>query len=209
MSISIPGRVVLFDYGEVISRSPSADDRAELLALAGADPEPFWRSYDGHRDELDRGTLSVPQYWARVAEDVGADWPLATVHSMWAVDFRSWVTVEPGTVELIDRLHRGGTRIALLSNAGFDYSSPFRFSPISQCFERMFVSAEMRSLKPDPEIYLEVARELAVEPEQLIFVDNKLVNVRGAEALGITGHHFTTVDGLRVFLESLAGRPER
>ena len=195
---------MLFDYGEVISVSPSRDDRAELLAIAGVDAEPFWRSYDGHRDELDRGTLSVPQYWARVAEDVGAAWPLATVQRMWAVDFRSWITVEPGTVELIDRLHQGGTRIALLSNAGFDYSSPFRFSPMAQCFERMFFSAEMLSLKPDPEIYLEVSRELAIEPEQLVFVDNKLVNVEGAAALGIRAHHFTTVDRLREFLESLA-----
>lgn len=204
MSIRIPGRVVLFDYGEVISVSPSAEDRAALLAIAGADADAFWRSYDGHRDELDRGTLSVPQYWARIAADVGADWSLATVQRMWAIDFRSWITVEPGTVELIDRLHRGGTRIALLSNAGFDYSSPFRFSPMAECFERMFVSAEMLSLKPDPEIYLEVARELAIDPEQLVFIDNKLVNVEGAAALGITAHHFTSVEGLRTFLESLA-----
>jgi putative hydrolase of the HAD superfamily len=204
VSISIPGRVVLFDYGEVISVSPSAEDRAELLAIAGVDAEPFWRSYNRHRDELDRGTLSVPEYWARVAEDVGADWSLATLQRLWAVDFRSWISVEPGTVELIDRLHQGGTRIALLSNAGFDFSSPFRFSPMAQCFERMFVSAEMLSLKPEPEIYLEVARELAIDPQQLVFVDNRRVNVEGAEAVGIRAHHFTGVDGLRAFLESLA-----
>lgn len=196
--------MVLFDYGEVISHSPSAAERAELLAIAGAEPEPFWRSYDSNRDALDRGTLSVPEYWARVAADVGADWSLSTVHRLWTVDFRSWISVEPGTVDLLERLHRGGTRIALLSNAGFDYSSPFRFSPMAQVFERMFVSAEMLSLKPDPEIYLEVARELEVEPQQLIFVDNKLVNVEGATALGITAHHYTGVDGLRDFLESLA-----
>jgi putative hydrolase of the HAD superfamily len=75
---------------------------------------------------------------------------------------------------------------------------------MAQCFERMFVSAEMLSLKPDPEIYLEVARELAIEPQQLVFVDNKLVNVEGAAALGIAAHHFTSVDGLRTFLESIA-----
>jgi putative hydrolase of the HAD superfamily len=205
VTLSIPGRVVLFDYGEVISLGPSATERAELLALAGVAAEPFWRSYDAHRDELDRGTLSVPEYWARIAAEVGAEWPLATVQRMWAADFRSWISVEPGTIDLIDRLHRGGTRIALLSNAGFDFSSPFRFSPMAQCFERMFVSAEMLSLKPDPGIYLEVARELAVEPEQLVFVDNKLGNVEGARALGIVAHHFTGVDGLRAFLESLAG----
>jgi hypothetical protein len=37
-----------------------------------------------------------------------------------------------------------------------------------------------------------------------VFVDNKRANVEGAAALGITAHHFTGVDRLRTFLESLA-----
>ncbi len=33
--LSIPGRVVVFDYGEVISLSPSERAKADLLAVAG------------------------------------------------------------------------------------------------------------------------------------------------------------------------------
>ena len=75
---------------------------------------------------------------------------------------------------------------------------------MAQYFERMFVSAEMDNVKPDPAIYQEVATELGITPRQLVFIDNKTVNTDAAAALGATVHHFTTVAGLRAFLEGLA-----
>ncbi len=204
MSISIRDRVVVFDYGEVISRSPSEEDRAVLLSLAAVPAEPFWQSYWRHRDGLDQGTSSVTEYWALVAADLGASWSAATVYELWVADFRSWWSVEPGTVELIAALHTGGTRLAILSNAGFDFASGFRFSPLGQYFERVFVSAEMAAIKPDPAIYLEVAEELGIAIEAMVFIDNKAINTDAAAALGVTTHHFTGVDGLAAFLHSLA-----
>jgi putative hydrolase of the HAD superfamily len=204
MTLRIADRVVVFDYGEVISVSPTDDDRARLLAIAGVEAETFWASYWSHRNELDRGTVSVVDYWALIAADTGADWSASTVQRLWAADFTSWITVEPGTIDLIAELHAGGTRVALLSNAGFDFAGPFRFSPMAQFFERMFVSAEMSDLKPDPSIYLEVADELGITPAQMVFIDNKTINTDAAAALGATVHHFTTVDGLRAFLTVLA-----
>lgn len=204
MAIPIPDRVVLFDYGEVISVSPTAADRAVLLTIAGVPEEPFWAAYWRHRDDLDGGRVSIPAYWARLADELGASWSPATVHALWVADFRSWLSLAPGTLDLIAELHAGGTRVALLSNAGFDFAGPFRFSPMAQYFERMFVSAEMNTVKPDPAIYLEVADELGITPQQLVFIDNKSVNTDAAAALGATVHHFTAVAGLRSFLEGLA-----
>lgn len=204
MSITIPGRVVVFDYGEVISRSPSDADRAVLLALAGVEADPFWASYWAHRDGLDQGTVSVPDYWAAVAADTGASWSASRVHELWVADFRGWWSVEPGTIDLLEELHLGGTRLAILSNAGFDFVSGFHYSPLGRFFERIFVSAEMDAIKPDPAIYLEVASDLGIEPAAMVFIDNKSVNTDAAAALGMTVHHFTGVAGLDAFLRSLA-----
>ena len=52
--ISLSPRVVVFDYGEVISRAPSEADRAALVARAGADESAFWPAYWERRDELDQ-----------------------------------------------------------------------------------------------------------------------------------------------------------
>jgi putative hydrolase of the HAD superfamily len=202
--IRILDRVVVFDYGEVISRSPSEPDRAEILAAARVAPETFWPSYWSHREALDRGDLTTVDYWQQIAVDVGAQWSPSDVQQLWAADFRSWISVEPGTVELLAELHAGGTRLALLSNAGFDFSDPFRFSPMGQYFERIFVSAEMNALKPEPAIYREVATELGITPTQLVFIDNRSVNTDAAAALGITVHRFTGVEGLAEFLQSLS-----
>jgi putative hydrolase of the HAD superfamily len=204
VSLRIPNRVVLFDYGEVISRAPSDEDRAALVAVAAAPAEPFWNSYNEHRDALDRGDLGVTEYWRVIATELGVAWSAADIQRLWAADFRSWTSVEPGTIELLEELHEGGTRVAVLSNAGFDFASPLRTSPMARFFERVFVSAELNLLKPEPAIYLAAANGLGIAVDQLVFIDNKRANTDAAAALGATVHHFTGVHGLREFLTALS-----
>lgn len=204
MNIRIPDRVIVFDYGEVISVSQSAADRAALVEISGLDTDLFWQLYDRYREDLDQGVTLPREYWNLIARDAGVEWSPARLQQLWAADIRSWISVEPGTVQLLAELHAGGTRVALLSNAGFDFSDPFRHSPMAAYFEAMFVSAELGLIKPDPEIYRVTARELGITLEQMVFIDNKKINVDAAVALGVTGHVFTTVAELRTFLESLA-----
>lgn len=205
--ISLPGRVVIFDYGEVISVPPTAADRAVIARLAGVrgeDEAKFWNSYMAHRGPLDQGTAGgVRGYWRAIAADVGADWDDARVHELWAADFRSWLSINPGTIEVIADLAAGGTRLALLSNAGADFGSYLRHGPLGDYFEAFFVSGELRLIKPDPAIYAHALAELGVAGSEAVFTDNREDNVRGAETLGITGHVFTTAPELRSFLVSL------
>ena len=204
MNIRIPDRVVVFDYGEVISVAQSDADRAALVEISGLDSRLFWELYDRYRNDLDQGVTLPREYWNLIARDAGVEWSPARLQQLWAADIRSWISVEPGTVQLLAELHAGGTRVALLSNAGFDFSDPFRHSPMAAYFEAIFVSAELGLIKPDPEIYRVAARDLGIALEQMVFIDNKKINVDAATALGVTGHVFTTVAELRAFLESLA-----
>lgn len=204
MQLTIPDRVVLFDYGEVISLSPSGADRAELLALAGVPAEPFWRAYDAHRNALDGGSLSSDEYWLRIAADCGVTWDSARRQSLWNADMRGWLTTDPTVVAVIESLAAGGTRLALLSNAAAEYGGLFRHSPMSRFFEQAFLSGELRLSKPDPAVFLHVCRELGIAPGALVFVDNRAENVRGAESVGATGHVYAGPDGLVRFLTALA-----
>jgi putative hydrolase of the HAD superfamily len=206
MQIRIPDRVVLFDYGEVISRTPSEADRASLLAVADVPADRFWAAYDAHRHDLDGGFLTSDEYWARIAGECGATWDSARRQALWDADMRGWISTEPRVVATIEALSAGGTRLAVLSNAAAEYGGLFRHSPMSRWFERVFVSGELRMLKPDPGIYLHVCRELGIAPAALVFVDNRADNVRGAESIGATAHVFTGPDGLLEFLTALAER---
>lgn len=204
MGIAIPGKVVVFDYGEVISVTPTDADRAALVELAGGDHEVFWPAYWRHRHDLDQGTLGIQQYWRGIEHELGEQWDDARIHRLWLADFRSWLSLDPGTLEVLLDLKAGGTRLALLSNAGRDFGSYFRHGTLGDLFDRVFVSGELGTIKPDAAIFRHVMDELGIRPEQTVFIDNKEENVRGAEALGIDGHVFTTATDLRAYLERLA-----
>ncbi len=207
MSLSLPGRVVVFDYGEVISRTPHAARQA-LLAATGLTADELFPVYQELRHDLDRGDLSVLDYWRAIGERTGRTWSVSEVHRLWALDYTGWFEVDPEVLDLVEELHEAGTRLALLSNAGFDFGDPYRRSPMGSLFETVVVSAEEHVLKPDASIYRDTCARLGIDPAQMVFVDNRAENATGAEAIGAVGHHYTSPAALRTFLEQLADAPD-
>ncbi|MET3450282.1 HAD family phosphatase [Curtobacterium sp. 1544] len=205
MSLFLPGRVVVFDYGEVISRTPHAS-RAALVAATGVPADELFPVYQELRHDLDRGDLSVLDYWRAIAARTGRTWSTTDIHRFWAIDFTGWFEVEPETLAIVEELHDAGTRVALLSNAGFDFGDPYRRSPMGSLFETVVVSAEEHVLKPDASIYRDTCARLGIDAAQMVFVDNRAENAAGAEAIGAVGHHYTSPAGLRAFLQGLADR---
>jgi 2-haloacid dehalogenase len=56
-------------------------------------------------------------------------------------------------------------------------------------------------LKPDPAIYDLALDRFHVRPDEALFVDDRKINVEGAEAVGMHGHLFTGAEDLRRRLE--------
>jgi putative hydrolase of the HAD superfamily len=204
MAITIHNRVVVFDYGEVISIRPSDADRSHLTQIAGIDGPAFWNSYWLHRDALDQGTKTVREYWTSIGRDLGMVWTTAQLHRLWLVDFRGWLALDAEVLEVLIELQEGGTRMALLSNAGPDFASYYRHGMIGDLFEQVFTSGELGVMKPGPAIYEALISGLDLAADKIIFIDNKEENVLGAEVLGIVAHHFTTAKRLREYLELAA-----
>ena len=202
--ISLAPRVVVFDYGEVISREPTQADRALLVQRAGIPAAQFWVAYWAHRDGLDRGTTSIADYWRAVGRDNGVDFRAIDVHELWAIDHRGWLSVDPATLDVLHALSAGGTRLALLSNAGADFTGWLRHGSFAPLFERVFVSGELQLVKPDAAIYEHVITELGIEASDFLFVDNRSENVEGAQAVGGDGHVFTDAATLESWLRSIA-----
>lgn len=204
--IALAPLVVVFDYGEVISVTPTAEDSARLQARGGVTPanaEALLSAYAANRLALDRGTLSVREYWRMVGAAGGASWSDADIDELWALDVRGWMTLNRATLDVLYALKAGGTRLALLSNAGRDFASWFRHGSIGDLFEQVFVSGELDMVKPNADIYEHVIAELGIEPSQFVFVDNREDNVEGARSVGGQAHVFTDAASLESWLRSL------
>jgi putative hydrolase of the HAD superfamily len=63
-------------------------------------------------------------------------------------------------------------------------------------FDVLVWSYQLRMAKPDPAIYRYVLKELGTRPEETLFLDDKLVNIEAAQALGMKALKFTTVERL-------------
>src|SRR5580698_7021497 len=58
---------VVFDYGRVLSCSPTAAEIAEFAAIVGVREPPFFQLYSDTRDEYDRGRHDCHEHWQRFA----------------------------------------------------------------------------------------------------------------------------------------------
>jgi epoxide hydrolase-like predicted phosphatase len=106
-------------------------------------------------------------------------------HEFWQGD-----QLDGSLVQFIRELRREN-RTALLSNAwpGMRQMIENEWG-IADCFDDLFISAELGLAKPDPRIYRLALDRLDVPPERAVFVDDFSENVRAAAALGLRAIQF-------------------
>lgn len=70
-------------------------------------------------------------------------------------------------------------------------------------FEKPALSFEIGALKPDPRCYMAAARNTETNPENCLFIDDRDINVHGAQAAGMQAIQFTGVGQLtQIFRDS-------
>jgi len=72
-----------------------------------------------------------------------------------------------------------------------------------QWFEGISVSGELKMRKPFPEIYEYTLQKYNIKPEEAVFIDDNLRNVKAAEALNIHAIHFQNPEQLKTTLVQL------
>ncbi|MGB6245717.1 MULTISPECIES: HAD family phosphatase [Gordonia] len=88
-------------------------------------------------------------------------------------------------LDLVDRLRRAGTPVALVSNAfGRDCYAGFDLTSLA---DEVVISSELGVRKPSRRIYQEACRLLEVRPQSAVMIDDLQQNLDGAARLGIAG----------------------
>jgi len=128
----------------------------------------------------------------------------AEIRAFW----ERWEEMVPGpihgTVDILSDLKRRGTPLYALTNWSaetFPIARP-RF-PFFDWFDGIVVSGEVRLVKPDARIYRHLLDQFGLQAADCVFIDDSPANVAGAEAVGITGLHFTSPEKLRRDLAEL------
>jgi putative hydrolase of the HAD superfamily len=200
-------QAVIFDYGCVLCLDQPAEDRARIEALAAVDPARFWAAYWEGRPDYDRGEITAHEFWAWVAGQTGATWGEGERETLIREDVASWIHMDWRMVAWLEALADAGIPVGLLSNAPVEV----RDAVLGQAWARRLAhatfSCDVGSLKPEPEIYRHCLEGLGVAPADALFIDDRAVNVEGAERVGLRAVRFVGPGDLASDLAGIDGLP--
>ncbi len=92
-----------------------------------------------------------------------------------------------GMAQLVRDLKTAGYRIYLLSNASYRQHEYWPRVPGSECFDGTLISADVKLVKPQREIYDLLCSNFSLKPEECVFIDDSAANIEGAEVAGMSG----------------------
>jgi HAD superfamily hydrolase (TIGR01509 family) len=100
--------------------------------------------------------------------------------------YETELPVVPGAPEAVRRLADTGLRLAVASSSNRELiDAVLRRLELSSCFEVTVSSEEVARGKPAPDVYLEAARRLDVDPSRCAAVEDSASGIRAAHAAGM------------------------
>ena len=197
-------RAIIFDYGMVLTGPQDPESHAALLRITGLPLDRFESLYWADRHAYDEGKLTGLAFWQKFSSEAGLALSPATIDELNHLDARMWTTQNPAMVAWQQQLRQHGLLTAILSNMGDNVLANLQreFLWIHN-FDVLVWSFQHLMAKPDPAIYRLVLEKLNVQPGEALFLDDKLVNIKAAQALGMHAIQFSTVDRLRSELIAL------
>lgn len=186
---------VIFDYGGVLVAHQSKEDVDQLAGIAGIPVDLFNQLYWAHRAAYDRGDVEGVEYWRQLGTEAGKNLDDATIHSLIGHDSAAWMKFYGAMYDFVDELRADGKRVAVLSNMPKDLGLAIKLEGFGfHNFDHVTLSYEVRSAKPDAAIYQHCLQGIGTSPENTLFLDDRLENIRAAQTLGIQAIQFTTPD---------------
>jgi putative hydrolase of the HAD superfamily len=185
----------IFDYGGVLVRHQTEAEQAQMAKIAGISLEQFQEFYWKDRSDYDKGLLTGTEYWQAIGQQADKLLTLHQINELVELDNLSWLNFDEPMWKFVDDLRSAGKRLAILSNMPADLGEAIkartnRFNK----FDFVTLSFEVKSVKPEAQIYEHCLTGIGTEPNRTLFFDDKIANVKGAEMLGIAAVEFLDRD---------------
>jgi putative hydrolase of the HAD superfamily len=195
-------KAVIFDYGMVLSAPPDQVAHANLLEITGMPLEKFEKVYWADRHAYDLGQLNGQTYWEKISKDQGLKLTQEQIDRLIENDVLMWTSINEPMLAWAGQVQDAGIATAILSNMGQEILRYLRqeYAWLGT-FQHHTWSCELGIAKPDPEIYVQTCKALAVPPGDSLFLDDKIENVRAAESVGLQAIHFHSIQTLQRDLE--------
>lgn len=182
---------LIFDFGGVIAdiSRESAVNSFRSLGLKDADGMLDSYKQNGIFLELESGRISADDFRQKLGVLCGRELTMQEVERAWLGFFCS--ETDTARLEFLESL-KGRYRMLLLSNTNpfvMNWARSPRFSrlgkPLDHYMEHLYLSYEMKCVKPYKEIFGKMIEHSGIVPEESLFIDDGQANTETARQMGL------------------------
>ena len=180
---------IVFDVGEV---------------LVDWNPRYLYRKIFDDEGEMEQFLENVCTWEWNIRQDSGYPWDKALQEKIaefpqYEAEILAYKSRWPemvagivqGSADMLLRLKAAGYGIFAITNYNEEtFALSQELWPVLAEFEGVIVSGEEKCVKPDPKIYRLLFERYDLNPEECVFIDDRLDNVQGAEKQGMRAIHF-------------------
>jgi putative hydrolase of the HAD superfamily len=194
---------LLFDLGGVVIGIDFARAFRRWAASAACDPDDLRTrfTFDRAYEEHERGRLDICEYFEALRQALRVNLSDRDLLAGWN---DIYLGVVPGINAL---LSAAAERYPLYA---FTNSNPthkgiwgLRFARELSVFRTVFVSSELGVRKPDPDAFATVAGLIGLDPAAILFFDDDIENVEGAQRVGMPAVLVASTEDVRQALRRL------
>ncbi len=195
---------LIFDFGNVVVRfdpyymastETKVEKDIETLKNTVFNPATF--------EQTDRGLISLDEHIKMVLPDVPEHLKENAINLL--TYWYNLLPVYEGMEKLIQDVKKAGYKIYILSNINVHFENNADKVPILKHFDGTVFSSEIHFVKPEKEIYDYTLKKFGLNANECIFIDDRLINVEGAEKAGIKGYLFKGADDIRNYIKAENG----
>lgn len=182
---------IAFDFGGVIIRQnqQQAVERFKQIGLLDAEERLGAYTQQGIFGQLEEGKITAEDFRWQLSLLIGRAVTIEDCSYAW----RGYCDGLPQrNLEALPRLRREGYGLSILSNTnpfmmGWALSQNFDGNghSLADYVDALYLSYQMKVMKPSAEIFHRVLEAESVRPEELLFVDDSSHNISAAQELGI------------------------
>ena len=193
---------IIFDIGGVLLGPADAPMREKWASRCGLSPEAFDQImyFSEWGEQALSGAYTHAEIWALLGEKLNV--PAADLRELEA-DY--WDGNWDSQILTYCRKLKMNYRLAVISDAYPGAREMVKPWVNDDLFELIVFSAEEKVRKPNPVIYQRTLARLGVAPEDALFIDDRLENIEGANAVGMHAIQYSRFSQFLADLEKYIG----
>lgn len=193
-------KTVLFDLGNVLVFIDFNEFWRSLGFLNPEEIAPFADGYKSLTRQYETGFIPTNEYLTGLQSVFGHRFNVEQIEYAFANIIQKPIDGMTNLVRRVSRTHR----TALVSNTNdIHYKISLEKFDALNVLQKYYLSYQMRVMKPARGFYEAIIKDQKIDPSEILFVDDLMVNIESARAAGMQAIKFENTEQLEMTLKAL------